>query len=66
MALDVALLLSPFIVASDIFMLKKDSAKLHCTNAWFNIPHNAPLAVYQATLGEHWFVMGFKTNNSPI
>jgi hypothetical protein len=46
MALDVAPLLCPFIVVSDIFMLKKDTAKTHCNNAGLNVLDNAPLAVY--------------------
>ncbi len=28
--------------------------------------HNAPLAIYQATLVEHWLVMGFKTDRSHV
>jgi hypothetical protein len=46
MALDVAPLLCPFIVTSDIFTLKKDIAKTHCNNPGLNILDNAPLAVY--------------------
>ncbi len=42
----VTLLLCPFIVASDIFMLKKDIAKTHYNNARLNVPDNAPLVVY--------------------
>jgi hypothetical protein len=46
MVLDAALLMCPFTVVLDIFTLKKDSAKTHCNNAGFNVPYNAPLAVY--------------------
>jgi hypothetical protein len=46
MALNAASLLRPFIVASDIFTLKKDIAKTHYNNARLNIPNNAPLVVY--------------------
>ncbi len=46
MALVATLPLCPFIVASDIFTLKKDTAKTHCNNVELNIPHNAPLVVY--------------------
>jgi len=66
MAFVVALLLYPFIVASGIFMLKKDTTKMHYNNAGLNVPNNAPLAVYQSTLGGHWLVMGLKTNSSPV
>jgi hypothetical protein len=66
MALDVAPLLCPFIVASDIFTLKKDTTKTHCNNAGFNVPNNAPLAVYQAALAGHWLIMGLKTNSSHV
>jgi hypothetical protein len=59
-------LLCPFTIASDIFMLKKDIAKMHCNNARLNISNNAPLAVYQAALAKHWLVMGLKTDSSPI
>jgi hypothetical protein len=44
MALDVAPLLCPFIVVSDIFTLKKNIAKMHCNNVEFNVL--AALAVY--------------------
>ncbi len=47
-------------------MLKKDTSKTHCNNAKLNVPNNAPLAVYQATLVGHWLVMGLKTDNSPV
>ncbi len=40
------LLLCPFTVASDIFMLKKDIAKTHCTNIGPNVLNNAPLSFY--------------------
>jgi hypothetical protein len=66
MALATASLLCPFTIALDIFMLKKDIAKTHCINAGFNVPDNAPLAVYQATLAGNWLVMGLKTNSPPI
>jgi hypothetical protein len=46
MALAIALLLCPFTIVSDIFMLKKDIAKTHCINAELNVLDNAPLAVY--------------------
>jgi hypothetical protein len=46
MALAAALLLCPFTIMSDIFTLKKDTAKTHCNNARLNVPDNAPLAVY--------------------
>jgi hypothetical protein len=65
MALAVAPLLCPFTVVSNIFTLK-DTAKTHYNNAELNIPNNAPLAVYQATLAEHWLVMGLKIDNSPV
>jgi hypothetical protein len=66
MVLVVAPLLCPFTVASDIFTLKKDTAKTHCNNVGFNVPDNAPLLVYQATLARHSLVMGLKTNNSHV
>jgi len=47
-------------------MLKKDTANTHCNNANFNVPDNAPLTIYQATLAEHWLVMGLKIDSSPI
>jgi hypothetical protein len=45
-------------------MLKKDIAKTHYNNVRFNVPGNAPLAVYQAALAGHWLLMGFKTDSS--
>jgi hypothetical protein len=48
MVLNVALLLRPFTIASNIFTLKKDTA-----NAGLNVPNNAPLAVYQVALAGH-------------
>jgi hypothetical protein len=66
MALATAPPLCPFTVASDIFTLKKDTAKTHCINARLNVLDNAPLAVYQVTLTENWLIMGFKTNSSPV
>jgi hypothetical protein len=53
MALVVASMLCPFIVALYIFTLKKDIANMHCNNAGLNVPDNAPLAVYQAALVGH-------------
>jgi hypothetical protein len=46
MALDAAPLLCPFTVASNIFTMKKDTAKMHCYNVGLNVPDNAPLVVY--------------------
>jgi hypothetical protein len=66
MALNAALLLCPFTIVSDIFMLKKDTTKMHYSNVGLNIPHNAPLAVYHVDLAGHWLVMGLKTDSSPI
>jgi hypothetical protein len=66
MALVVTSLLCPFIVASDIFTIKKDTAKMHCNNVGLNVPDNAPVSVYQAAMVGHWLVMGFKTDSSPI
>ncbi len=65
MALDIALLLCPFTITLNIFTLK-DTTKTHSNNVGFNIPHNAPLVVYLATLVGHWLVMGLKTNNSSV
>jgi hypothetical protein len=53
MALNATPLLCPFIVASNIFTLKKDIAKTHCNNVGLNVPNNAPLAVYQVALAGH-------------
>jgi len=39
---------------------------MHCSNAGFNVPNNAPLAVYQVALVGHWLVMGLKIDSSPI
>ncbi len=50
MALIATLLLCPSTVVSNIFTLKKDTTKMHYNNTKFNIPNNAPLAIYQATL----------------
>ncbi len=66
MTLATAPLLCPFIVASDIFMLKKDTAKRHCINAKLTVPDNAPLAVYHAALAGKWLVMGLKIDSPPI
>ncbi len=66
MALDAALLMCPFIEASNIFTLNKDTAKTHYNNIGLNVPNNAFLTVYQVALAEHWLVMGFKIDNSPV
>jgi hypothetical protein len=66
MALATAVLLCPFIVASDIFMLKKDTAKTHCINVGLTVPDNAPLVVYQVALVGNWLVLGLKTDSPPI
>jgi hypothetical protein len=58
--------LCPFTITSNIFTLKKDTAKTHCINAGLNVPDNAPLAVYQAALVGHWLVMGLKTDISLV
>jgi hypothetical protein len=63
MAFNATPLLCPFTVALDIFTLKKDTAKQHCNNAKLNVPDNASLVVYRASLVGHWLVMGFKTDN---
>jgi hypothetical protein len=47
-------------------MLRKDTTKQHCNNAMLNVPDNASLVVYQATLARHWLVMGLKIDSSPI
>jgi hypothetical protein len=52
MALAIAPLLCPFTIASNIFTLK-DIAKMHYNNTERNVPDNAPLVVYQATLTGH-------------
>jgi hypothetical protein len=44
----------------------KDTAKTHYMNIRLNVPDNAPLAIYQATLTENWLVMGLKTDSPPI
>ncbi len=66
MALNATPMLCPFTVVSDIFTLKKDTAKTHCSNVGLNVPDNAPLAVYQVALAGHWLVMGLKTDSSPV
>jgi len=66
MALNAAPLLCPFTIASNIFTLKKDTAKMHCSNVRLNVPNNAPLTVYQIALAGHWLVMGLKIDSSPI
>jgi hypothetical protein len=48
MALDATSLLCPFTVASNIFMLKKDTAKQHCNNVGLNV-----LDIDQAALVGH-------------
>jgi hypothetical protein len=50
----------------DLFTLKKNTPKTHYNNVELNIPDNAPLAIYQATLPGHWLVMGLKTNISLV
>jgi hypothetical protein len=66
MAIDIAPLLCPFTVASNIFTMKKDTTKTHYNNVGLNVPDNAPLVVYQVALVGHWLVMGFKIDNSPV
>ncbi len=66
MAFVVTPLLCFFIVTLNIFTLKKDIAKTHYNNVGLNVPNNAPLAVYQVALVEHWLIMGLKINSSPI
>jgi hypothetical protein len=66
MAIDATPLLCPFTIASDIFMLKKETAKQHCDNARLNILDNASLAVYQVALPEHRLVMGLKIDSSLV
>jgi hypothetical protein len=46
MVFDVAPLFCPFIVALDIFTLKKDIAKTHFNKVDLNVLDNAPLVVY--------------------
>jgi hypothetical protein len=53
MVLAAAPLLCPFTIASDIFTLKKDTAKTHYINVGLNVPDNAPLSIYQAALAGH-------------
>ncbi len=65
MALANAPLLCPFIVASNIFTLKKGIAKTHSINVKLNVPDKAPQEVYQAALAKHWLVMGLKIDSSP-
>ncbi len=64
MVFNAAPLLCPFIVALDIFTLKKDTTKTHCNNVDLNILDNAPLAVYKVALARHWLVMGLKIDSS--
>ncbi len=59
-------LLCPFTIVTNIFTLKKNTAKMHWNNVEFNIPDNAPLAIYHAALVVHCLVMGLKTNSSPL
>jgi len=66
MAFVVTPLLCFFIVTLNIFTLKKDITKTHYNNVGLNVPNNAPLAVYQVALVEHWLIMGLKINSSPI
>jgi hypothetical protein len=66
MALIATSLLCPFIVMSNIFTLKKHITKTHYNNTGLNVPDNAPLAIYQATLVGHWLIMGLKTDSSLV
>jgi hypothetical protein len=66
MALVVASLFCPFTTASDNFTLMKDTTNTHFNNVGFNVLDNAPLAIYQVALAEHWLIMGLKTDSSPI
>jgi sporulation-control protein spo0M len=66
MALNATPMLCPFTIASDIFTLKKDIAKTHCSNVELNVPDNAPLTVYQVALARYWLVMGLKIDNSLV
>jgi len=66
MTFNATLLFCPFTTVLDIFMLRKDTAKQHYNNVGLNVLDNASLVVYQATLAEHWLVMGFKTDNSLV
>jgi hypothetical protein len=66
MALNATSLLCPFTIASDIFMFRKDIAKMLCNNTGLNVLDNAPLPDYQATLAGHWLIMGLKTDSSPV
>jgi hypothetical protein len=66
MVLDVALLLCPLTIVSNIFTLKKDTTKTHCNKAELNVLNIVPLAIYQAALPGHWLVMGFKMDNSLV
>jgi hypothetical protein len=45
MVFNVAPLLCPFIIALEIFTLKKDTAKQHCNSTKLNVPNNASLAI---------------------
>jgi hypothetical protein len=63
MALIVAPPLCLFTIASNIFMLKKDTTKTHHNNIGFNVPDNAPLVIYQASLVGHWLIMGLETDS---
>jgi hypothetical protein len=53
MAVNAAPLLCPFTIALDIFMLKKDTTKMHYSNVGLNVPDNTPVAVYQVALAGH-------------
>jgi len=46
MVLDVAPLLCPFTIVSNIFTLKKDTSKQHYNNIGLSVPNNASLAIY--------------------
>jgi hypothetical protein len=53
MTLDAAPLLCLFIIASNIFTLKKDTTKMHCNNVRLSFPDNASMVVYQVVLIGH-------------
>jgi hypothetical protein len=66
MALDSTPLICLSTTASGIFTLRKDIAKQHYNNAELNVPNNASLAIYQATLVGDSLMMGLKTDISPV
>jgi hypothetical protein len=55
-----------FTIALNIFTLRKDTTKQHYNNIRLNVLDNASLAIYRATLGGHWLVMGLKTDSSHV